>query len=92
MGVLPLQFASGDTHESLGLKGDETYSITCIPEAVASGGPVQVSAVSHKGKKIEFKVTARIDTPQEAEYYRHGGILPYVLRQLIANDNDPAIA
>ena len=93
MGVLPLQFASGDTHESLGLKGDETYNITCIPEAVASGGgTVQISAVTPKGKKIEFKATARIDTPQEAEYYRHGGILPYVLQQLIANNNEPAIA
>ncbi len=88
MGVLPLQFESGQSHDSLGLKGDEIYDIFGIPAAVASGGGmVHVSATTPKGKKIEFEAKARIDTPQEAEYYRHGGILPYVLRQLIAADS-----
>ncbi|MDQ2712331.1 MAG: aconitate hydratase AcnA [Acidobacteriota bacterium] len=90
MGVLPLQFESGESRESLGLKGDETYDISGIPAAVASGGgTVHVIATTPKGKKIEFETKARIDTPQEAEYYRHGGILPYVLRQLIAADSAP---
>jgi aconitate hydratase len=52
---------------------------------------VHVTAVSPKGKKVEFEVKARIDTPQEAEYYRHGGILPYVLRQLMTTEKSPAV-
>ncbi|MBV9406048.1 MAG: aconitate hydratase AcnA, partial [Acidobacteriaceae bacterium] len=84
MGVLPLQFLSGDTRESLDLTGEETYSICGIPNALGSGTNVEVVAVRPNGKKVEFRAKARIDTPQEAEYYRTGGILPYVLRQLIA--------
>ncbi len=84
MGVLPLQFAPGQGHESLGLSGEEVFDITGVPQAItAGGGTVHVTATSPKGKKIEFEAKARIDTPQEAEYYRHGGILPYVLRQLM---------
>jgi aconitate hydratase len=85
MGVLPLQFLEGETRESLGLTGDETFELHGIPEAVASSAnPVRVSAAKPDGKVIQFETKARIDTPQEAEYYRNGGILPYVLRQLIA--------
>jgi aconitate hydratase len=79
MGVLPLQFLPGQNRESLGLTGFEEYAITGIPEAITNGSPAHVRA----GEKA-FDVVVRIDTPQEAEYYRNGGILPYVVRQLAA--------
>jgi aconitate hydratase len=79
MGVLPVQFAPGQNRETLGLTGFELYSIEGIREAIATGAPARVQA----GDK-SFEVKVRIDTPQEAEYYRNGGILPYVLRQLAA--------
>jgi aconitate hydratase len=86
MGVLPLQFTGSNTRESLRLTGEEIYQVTGVPAAVASPSRcAQVTAIKPDGKKIEFEVKARIDTPQEAEYYRHGGILPYVLRQLISS-------
>ncbi len=85
MGVLPFQFTDGDTRESLKLTGEECFDFTGIPAAVAGGGSVQVTATRPGGSKITFAVRARIDTPQEAEYYRNGGILPYVLRQLLAS-------
>jgi aconitate hydratase len=83
MGVLPMQFLPGENRESLGLTGYEQYTITGIPEAVASGAKARVWAKSDAGEKT-FEVVVRIDTPQEAEYYRNGGILPYVVRQLAA--------
>ena len=79
MGVLPLQFLPGQNRESFGLTGLELYSIEGVPQAIASGAKARVRA---DGKT--FEVMVRIDTPQEAEYYRNGGILPYVLRQLAA--------
>ncbi len=85
MGVLPLQFVSGNTRESLGLTGEETYDLCGVPAAIGSPSRnVEITATKPNGKKIKFEAKARIDTPQEAEYYRNGGILPYVLRQLIA--------
>jgi aconitate hydratase len=83
MGVIPLQFAKGESRESLGLTGFETFAITGIPQAVASAGktPATVTATLN-GQSKTFEAVVRIDTPQEAEYYRYGGILPYVLRQL----------
>jgi aconitate hydratase len=83
MGVLPMQFLPGENRESLGLTGFEDYTITGIPEAVANGSRARVWARSDAGEKT-FEVIVRIDTPQEAEYYRNGGILPYVVRQLAA--------
>ena len=84
MGVLPLQFLSGDTHESLNLTGEETYEMCGVTAAIASStSNVEVTATRPNGKRVEFEARARIDTPQESEYYRNGGILPYVLRQLI---------
>jgi aconitate hydratase len=77
MGVLPMQFLQGQNREALGLTGFEEYSITGIREAIAKGAKAHVRA----GDKT-FDVIVRIDTPQEAEYYRNGGILPYVVRQL----------
>ncbi len=84
MGVLPLQFNEGDTRETLGLTGEELFSIANIPAALATGSHVEVTAIKPSGETVTFEAKARIDTPQEGEYYRNGGILPYVLRQLIA--------
>jgi aconitate hydratase A / 2-methylisocitrate dehydratase len=86
MGVLPLQFLEGQNRESLHLTGEETFDFLGIPSAFAAGTNVQVVARRPDGKHVDFEVKARVDTPQEAEYYRNGGILPYVLRQLIANE------
>jgi aconitate hydratase len=89
MGVLPLQFPDGESAESLGLNGEETFSISGMAEAMADGGSppreVAVTAERHGGEPVEFSARVRIDTPQEAEYYRHGGILQYVLRGLLAD-------
>ncbi len=86
MGVLPLQFAAADSVESLGLTGEEEYAITGLT-ANGQTGPlpreVTVQATSADGTTREFTTTVRIDTPAEAGYYRHGGILQYVLRQLL---------
>ncbi len=78
MGVLPLQFASGASAESLGLNGEEAFEI----ESPEGKREVRVVATKPGGTGTEFSATVRIDTPQEFEYYRHGGILHYVLRQL----------
>jgi aconitate hydratase len=85
MGVLPLQFLDGENRESLGLTGLESFAIEGIPEAVDSIGKAKarITAVAESGTK-KFEAIVRIDTPQEAEYYRSGGILPYVLRQIAA--------
>jgi aconitate hydratase len=82
MGVLPLQFAPGESAASLGLTGKESYSIDGVSDAVGKGSRVKVTAVAEDGSKKEFEAVPRVDTPQEAEYFRNGGILPYVLRQL----------
>ena len=83
MGVLPLQFAAGVTAASLGLKGTEKYDLTGIADALRPGGPITVRATGADGRVCEFQATARIDTPEELVAFRHGGILPYVLRQLV---------
>ena len=83
MGVLPLQLADGQTPEQLGLTGRETYQITGIAKGLTPGGTVHVTAGRQDGGKAEFDVRVRLDTPIELEYYRHGGILQYVLRQLL---------
>jgi aconitate hydratase len=82
MGVLPLEFTGGDTRQSLGLSGFETYEIVGLDASLRPRATLVVRATDSKGTK-EFKVVARIDTPEEMQYYRHGGILPYVLRQLV---------
>jgi len=84
MGVLPLQFVNGQNRESLGLTGFETYAIEGVPDAVNSAGkaPAKVTAKADDGKTTTFEVKVRVDTPVEADYYRNGGILPFVLRQL----------
>ena len=80
MGVLPLEFEAGGSREALGLSGEETFSISGITEGLAPGKVLSVQTDTGKS----FTVKARIDTPQEVEYYLHGGILQYVLRQLAA--------
>ncbi|MDG3010546.1 aconitate hydratase [Rhodococcus sp. D2-41] len=86
MGVLPLQFGDGQSAESLGLTGREKYTVSGLAHA-GSDGPfprrVNVRAADDGGNVREFTATVRIDTPAEAAYYRHGGILQYVLRQLL---------
>src|SRR5690606_2145356 len=87
MGVLRLQFQAGARAATLGLTGREGYESGGSAEAVAAGGEgraVRVRAAGAGGRATEFRATVRVDTPQEAEYYRHGGILQYVLRQLLA--------
>src|SRR5262249_11885726 len=72
MGVLPLQFLDGQNRESVGLSGEETYDLSGIRQALSSPeNQVKVVATRPDGKQVEFSVRARIDTPQEAEYYRH---------------------
>ena len=78
MGVLPLQYADGENAESLGLTGEEEYSITGV-----DGG--EAKEVTVRADDKEFKARVRIDTPKEVQYYQHGGILPFVLRQLLAS-------
>lgn len=79
MGVLPLQFQKGDTIESLGLTGKETFDVD-VNEDVKPGSLVKVTATDEDGKKTEFEVVARFDSDVELDYYRHGGILQLVLR------------
>jgi len=86
MGVLPLEFPDGKSADDLGLDGTETYDISGV--TAMNDGPtpetVQVTATKEDGSTVEFDAVVRIDTPGEAEYYRNGGILQYVLRQLVA--------
>jgi len=82
MGVLPLQFTQGEDAASLGLTGKETLSIAGVADGLAPMKKLSVTAKGEDGKSRTFTVTARIDTPNELDYYRHGGILQYVLRQL----------
>ncbi len=86
MGVLPLQFAEGASASALGLTGEEVISVRGIEALNAGVVPPEVSveAVRADGSVVEFTAAVRIDTPGEADYYRHGGILPYVLRSLLA--------
>ncbi len=84
MGVLPLEFSNGDTRQSLGLTGFETFEIAGLDTSLKPKATLTLRAAGRDGAKKEFKVVARIDTPEEMNYYRHGGILPYVLRQLVS--------
>jgi aconitate hydratase len=82
MGVLPLNFMPGESAESLGLSGKETYDIEGLGDG--SSETVTITATAEDGTSKTFEARVRIDTPKEAEYYRNGGILHYVLRQLAA--------
>jgi aconitate hydratase len=86
MGILALQFLEGETAQSLGLTGEEVFEITGIRDLMGSFAPgrqVKVRAAAN-GKTTEFKALVRVDTPQEAQYYANGGILQFVLRQLLS--------
>jgi aconitate hydratase len=87
MGILPLQFAEGESAGSLGLDGTETFAVEGLSNAIATafaqGRDLKIRARRADGSERAFTATIRIDTPQEVLYYRHGGILPYVLRQLL---------
>jgi aconitate hydratase len=95
MGILPLQFLSEDDPETLSLNGEETYEITGLRELLdskfASGRNVTVTAHRNDGTKVKFEAMVRIDTPQEILYYQHGGILQFVLRQLLAGWEKPKV-
>jgi aconitate hydratase len=82
MGIVPLEFLPGESAASLGLTGEESFTLPDLEQAIATR-KATVRAQRPDGSKREFSATVRIDTPQEREYYRHGGILPYVLRQLL---------
>ncbi|MBI2565859.1 MAG: aconitate hydratase AcnA [Candidatus Schekmanbacteria bacterium] len=84
MGVLPLQLEQGVSAGSLRLRGDETVSIRGISDGLVPGMRLQLEAVRADGTPVTFSAVARIDTPNEIDYYRHGGILRYVLRNLIS--------
>jgi len=96
MGILPLQFLQEENAETLGLQGDEAYDIVGLPALLtgkfAGGRQVQVRATNAEGVATEFSALVRIDTPQEILYYEHGGILQFVLRQLLASKPKPETA
>jgi aconitate hydratase len=83
MGVLPLQFKAGDTPASLGLTGTESFDFVGVATSLKPRGDLRVVATAADGTKTEFVATVRIDTPEELVAFRHGGILPYVVRQLV---------
>jgi aconitate hydratase len=83
MGVLPLQFKAGDSWESLGLKGDEVVDVV-LADDIKPLSDARLVITGADGTKRELTVTLRIDTAIEVDYYKHGGILPFVLRQLLA--------
>lgn len=86
MGILPLQFKPGENRENLGLTGREVFNIEGIAEGLHPRKELTVRAKRLDGSEVAFAVIARLDTPIEVEYYRHGGILPYVLRKLLSGE------
>jgi aconitate hydratase len=93
MGILPLQFGAGESADTLGLTGREVFDLEGLSAAIASrfktGRVLTVVARREDGSTVRFPVTIRIDTPQEVLYYQHGGILQYVLRQLLTGRQKP---
>jgi aconitate hydratase len=86
MGVLPLEFESGENAATLGLTGTEVFDLVGAADGLKPRGCVTVAATSADGSRREFAAIARIDTPEELVAFRHGGILPYVVRQLVARN------
>ena len=84
MGVLPLQFKEGTTAQTLKLDGHETYDVVGLSPDIKPQQDLVLKITRKSGEVLEVPVRCRIDTPIEVDYYRHGGILPFVLRQLIA--------
>jgi aconitate hydratase len=83
MGVLPLQFVDGTSAQSLGLDGSEVFSITGLSDSIQPGQQVTLEIQGKDRQSRSAPIKLRIDTPIEIDYYRHGGILPFVLRQLL---------
>jgi aconitate hydratase len=87
MGIVPLQFVPGESIAALGLTGREVFDILGLAEGIENGfapdRKITIRATREDGSVLEFKAIVRIDTPQEIHYYRHGGILQYVLRRLV---------
>jgi len=86
MGILPLQFLPGENRETLGLTGEEVFDIEGIAEGLHPRKELTVRAHKPDGSQITFTVIARLDIPVEVDYYRHGGILPYVLRKIVKGE------
>jgi len=84
MGVLPLQFLGDDSVETLGIKGNETFDLKGLEGEIKPQQEVTLVIHRNNGQTQEVKLKLRIDTPIEVDYYKHGGILPFVLRQLLA--------
>jgi aconitate hydratase len=84
MGVLPLQFQPGQSAAGLGLTGSELIHVSSLPEAVSPGALLDVHAERPDGTTLVFAVRVRIDTPAETDYYRHGGVLPFILRRMLS--------
>ena len=82
MGVLPLQFMEGESRLSHGLDGSETYNITGIESNFTAGSTLELEIIKSSGERTKTKVLSRIDTGNELEYFKNGGILQYVLRKL----------
>ena len=83
MGVLPLQFKEGDSAQSLGLNGSETFTITGLALGIEPRQQARVAVTRPDGSQLSFDAIVRIDAPAEVEYFRHGGILQMVLRHLL---------
>ena len=83
MGVLPLEFTNGESADSLGLDGSETFNLKGIDDDLQPGQSAQLEIIRKNGESTTTSLKVRIDTGIEVEYYRHGGILPYVLRSLL---------
>jgi aconitate hydratase len=92
MGVLPLLFKPGESAASLGLTGRETFDIRGVATGLRPGSELQVTADDAGGRQVRFGAIVRIDTPIELEYYRHGGVLNYVLRRFLAEAHPPSAA
>jgi aconitate hydratase len=84
MGVLPLQFKGDDSAEKLGIRGDETFDVVGVDDSLRPQQDLTLVITRPDGSRREVKVLCRIDTAIEVDYYRHGGILPYVLRDILA--------
>ena len=87
MGVLPLQFQGDDSVESLGITGNETYDISGLEAGIKPQQEVTLTIHREDGSSRNVQLLLRIDTPIEVDYYEHGGILPFVLRDLLSSDS-----
>ena len=86
MGVLPLQFKTGDTHESLALDGSETFDVTGVSDTLSPRSDVTLTITYSNGQQKSLPLLCRIDTLDELDYFRNGGILPYVMRNIMASE------